>query len=107
MRKIIELGESLRLYVPYDDGDTGEPLDPLSLVCTHRLPDGSVETITYPEADFVREVAGSYFIRLWGLQIGTHAYRIEAQVNISDTDVRNGKFDVEPSYYITASPYIV
>lgn len=105
MRKIVELGESLRLYVSYVDVDTGASVDPLSLVCTIRRPDSTLDIITYPEVDFVRESAGNYFIRVLNSQIGTHYYRIAAQVNLNDVDVRNGMFDVEPSYYANASAY--
>jgi hypothetical protein len=97
MRKIIELGETLRLYTEYDDLITGDPLDPPVLNCTIRKPDGTSSTITYPHEDFVREAAGLYFIRIEGTQIGTWYYRIYAEVNADDRDVRDGKFDVEPS----------
>lgn len=95
MRKIIQQGETLRLYLPYADIDTGEPVDPISLVCSVLAPDGTTQTITYPHADFVKEEQGSFFVRIAGTQVGTHAYAITAQVSVTDTDVRNGKFDVE------------
>jgi len=97
MRKIIESGETLRLYVDYTDVDTGEFIDPVSLVCTVRSPDGVDTPIVYPEPDFVKVAVGQYFIRILGNQVGTWRYRITAPINANDIDVRDGKFDVEPS----------
>jgi hypothetical protein len=97
MRKIIELGETLRLYLPYFDVDTGAAVDPLSVTATFRKPDSTLDVVTYPDTDFVRESAGFYFIRVLGDQIGTWRYQVVAQINANDRDVRDGKFDVEPS----------
>lgn len=97
MKKIIQVGETLRLYLPYADVDTGVPIDPLVLSCTMVQPSGSIINIVYPESDFVRESEGQYFVRLSGVQIGTHSYMISAQLSADDFDVRSGKFDVEPA----------
>lgn len=96
MRRIVDYGETLRLYVDYADIDTGEPTDPISLAVEFRLPDNTVETMSYPHVDFVRTAQGSYFIRKQGSMGGTHHYKITAALSIQgDDDVRTGKFDVE------------
>lgn len=96
MRRIIDYGETLRLYVDYTDIDSGEPVDPISLSVEFRLPDDTTETIAYPHADFVRVAQGSFFIRKQGVDPGTHHYKITAALTIDgDADVRIGKFDVE------------
>lgn len=97
MRKIIDLGETLRLYTEYEDVNTGDAIDPPVLTCMFKRPDETVETLTYPHADLVREAPGRYYVRLEGTQIGTWYYRIYAEINADDKDVRDGKFDVEPS----------
>lgn len=97
MRKIIETGETLRLYLAYTDIDSGVPLDPSTMVCTVKAPDSTLSTISYPSADFVRESAGFYFIRIPAVQAGTHAYKITAVFPSGDIDIRDGKFDSEPS----------
>lgn len=97
MKSIIQLGETLRLYLNYTDVDTGAPIDPPVLTCSVRKPDSTVEVITYPDANFTREDVGSFFVRVLGDQIGTWRYRIYAQTSINDFDVRDGIFDVEPS----------
>ena len=89
MRKIIQLGESLRLYVDYLD-------DPTALRCEIKWPDGTGETIVYPTPDFVRETLGSYYLRLNPAMTGTHSYAIRATFSTGDEDVRSCKFDVEP-----------
>lgn len=95
MREIIQVGESLRVYLPYFDITTGDPVDPLSLVCTMEQPDGNIVTVTYPESDFVKVAAGEYFVRLSGVQVGTHRYSVSAQINANDVDIRGDRFDVE------------
>jgi hypothetical protein len=97
MRKIIELGESIRLYMGYADVDTNSAVDPIVLSAIFKRPDGTTLTITYPHTDFVREAAGEYYVRVLTTQIGTWAYRIYAETSPFDKDVRDGKFDVEPS----------
>jgi hypothetical protein len=97
MRKIIETGETLRLYLAYTDIDSGAALDPSTLVCVVSNPDDTLTTITYPSVDFVREAAGFYFIRISAAQSGTHAYKITAVFASGDIDIRDGKFDSEPS----------
>lgn len=97
MRKIIQQGETLRLYVGYNDIETGAPLDPVSLSVLVVRPDKTTQTITYPHIDIVKIVVGDYFIRILGTQVGTWRYKINAQLNVNDIDVRDGKFDVEPS----------
>ncbi len=92
---MIQLGETLRLYVGYADLDTAVPLAPSTLTCTVTAPSGDISTITYPNVNFVRNFAGSYYIRILGNQLGTHYYRIQGQITTSDIDVRDGKFDVE------------
>lgn len=96
MRRIIDYGETLRLYVDYTDIDSGEAVDPLSLSVEFRMPDGTTDTMAYPDTDFVRLALGSYFIRKQGILSGTHHYKITAALTIDgDADVRIGKFDVE------------
>ena len=96
MRKIVEQGETLRLYLSYTDVDTGEPVDPLALTCTTQKPDGSTAVLTYPHANFVREAMGEFFIRVLCDAAGTWRYRVYAETSVLDKDVREGKFDVEP-----------
>src|SRR5574338_1310323 len=95
MRKIIQAGESLRLYLTYDDIETGAALDPSALTCSVRQPDDTLVPIEYPSADFVREGPGAYFLRVRTTMPGTHAYRVIADFPAGDTDIREGKFDVE------------
>jgi hypothetical protein len=97
MRKIIETGETIRLYLAYTDIDTGVALDPSTLSCVVKNPDATLTTISYPSVDFVRESAGFYFIRIPAVQAGTHAYKITAVFPSGDIDIRDGKFDSEPS----------
>lgn len=97
MRKIIEAGETLRLYINYNDVDTGVALDPASIVATIREPDGVEYDVTYPSVNFVREQTGSYFLRVQTTIAGTHAYSVLANFASGDIDVREGKFDSEPS----------
>lgn len=96
MRKIIQLGESLRLYTDYFDLDTSAAIDPTLLTFTLKRPDNTVETYTYPHTNIVRVAPGEYFIRYLSDQIGTHSYNLFAQLNVDESDVRVGKFDVEP-----------
>ena len=95
MKQVIQQGETIRLYVSYNDIDTGEAVDPFSLSCTIVQPDATNVVIVYPATDFVQESTGNFFVRFLGVQIGTHNYVITAQIGASDFDVRNGKFDVE------------
>ena len=97
MKQIIELGETIRLYLQYVDPKTNTAVDPTTLTCNIRRPDNTILTITYPETNFVREAAGQYYIRMTSAQLGTHSYSIIANVGGSDYDVRSGKFDVEPA----------
>lgn len=95
MRKIISQGETLRLYIDYTDIETGIPTDPSALSAAIRRPDGSVDTLVFPHTDFQQVTTGSYFVRILGDQQGTYHYSITALVSLNDTDIRDGKFDVE------------
>jgi hypothetical protein len=97
MRKIIETGETLRLYLDYTDIDSGADIDPLVLSASYTSPDGVETEIDYPSDNFVRESAGHYFVRINAIQSGTYTYRITAQTSLLDIDVRDGKFDSEPT----------
>lgn len=97
MRKIIQAGETIRLYLAYDDIESGAAIDPTALACTVRRPDQTDVVITYPDANFIREQLGSFFLRLTTAQPGTYHYEIEALFGLGDIDIRQGKFDAEPA----------
>lgn len=95
MRKIVEVGETLRLYLPYTDINTGLPVDPPVITATVRNPDGSEAGYLYPSANFIREAEGVYFLRVPAPMRGTYRYEVTASFNSGDVDIRGGKFDAE------------
>lgn len=96
MRKIVELGETLRLYLGYNDIVTGETIDPPQLQGRVLQPDGTEVSFLYPSANFVRESEGNYFIRVDTPMRGTYRYEVTASYASGDVDKRGGKFDAEP-----------
>lgn len=90
MRKIIQLGETVRLYLDY-------LADPSALTFSMKQPNGTIISATYPTTEFVRESLGNYYLRVKPTMVGTHSYVFSAVMATGDEDVRNGKFDVEPT----------
>lgn len=95
MRKIVEVGETLRLYLAYNDIDTGVPIDPAFITATVKNPDATEALIEYPSANFIREGTGAFFVRIPTTMRGTHRYEIRAEFAAGDIDIRGGKFDAE------------
>lgn len=93
---IYDIGDEPTLSITFLTPDTTTGIDPTTVVCRVKAPDGTVTSKTYgSDVEVVRDATGVYHLLVLITQSGTYRYRWEGTGAAQGAE--EGRFDVRRS----------